>query len=250
MRLEAGSVIKGMAMRIWAAMVPLMILGGGMNACAMGSSASWREEVELHDGRKIVVERAQTRGGRHEIGQEIPVAEHIMSFKHPDTGKSITWKSEYGIEVDKWSLLPLALDVVNGAPYIVTTPAGCIAYNKWQRPNPPYVVQKLDGKVWQRVELSAFPAVIREANLVTDALSGRTEHRLTTGRSGPVSAAEVQNINTEALDPAVQYVRVFVREPLKPGAVGVSCEELVYYKGAWVAPGDSIGRRMMDRMSK
>lgn len=205
-----------------------------MNACAMGGSASWREEVQLHDGRKIVVERSQTRGGRHEIGQEIPVAEHIMSFKHPVTGKTVTWRSEYGIEVEKWSLLPLALDVVNGTPYMVTTPAGCIAYNKWQRPNPPYVVQKFDGKAWQRVEPSAFPVVIRVANLVTDALTGRTERRLTTGRSEPVSAAEVQNINAEALDPAVQYVRVFVREPL--AAAQLCPSELTGFKAPFPIP--------------
>jgi hypothetical protein len=30
---------------------------------------SWQEEVLLHDGQKLIVERAQTRGGNHEIGQ-------------------------------------------------------------------------------------------------------------------------------------------------------------------------------------
>lgn len=29
---------------------------------------SWKEEVLLHDGSKIVVERSVERGGRHEIG--------------------------------------------------------------------------------------------------------------------------------------------------------------------------------------
>jgi hypothetical protein len=46
--------------------ISLMILGGGMSACATGGSGtSWKEEVLLHDGGKIVVERSVARhGGR------------------------------------------------------------------------------------------------------------------------------------------------------------------------------------------
>ena len=185
---------------------------------------SWKEEVLLHDGKKMVVERSQTRGGRHEIGQEVPVAEHIISFKQPGTEQIVTWKSEYGTEIEKSSLLPLALDVVGGTPYIVATPAGCLAYNKWERPNPPYIVQKFDGKTWQRIPLSAFPTEIKEANVVISALVGQFERRLT-GRSAPVPASEIRSINTEARDPNVQYLRVLVREPLKPGSPGVSCPD-------------------------
>jgi len=28
----------------------------------------------------------------------------------------------------------IAFDIIKGVPYIATRPAGCIAYNKWQRP--------------------------------------------------------------------------------------------------------------------
>jgi hypothetical protein len=47
-------------------------------------------------------------------------------------------------------------------------------------------------------------------------------------------------------------LRSILREPVKRGAEGsaVNCDELVYYKGAWVGPGDSIGKRMMDRAKK
>ncbi|MBK7502714.1 MAG: hypothetical protein IPI14_08840 [Polaromonas sp.] len=33
------------------------------------SGDSWKEEVMLHDGRKIIVERTVQRGGRREAGQ-------------------------------------------------------------------------------------------------------------------------------------------------------------------------------------
>lgn len=45
------------------------------------------------DINTIVVKRLQTHGGRHEIGQDTPVAEHIMSFTLPVTKQRITWKS-------------------------------------------------------------------------------------------------------------------------------------------------------------
>lgn len=212
------------ATKKWLMAISLMLLGSSGGTYAMGGKASWKEEVLLHDGRKVIVERSQTRGGRREIGQEVPVAEHIVSFRKPGTGQLVTWKSEHGMEIEKSSLLPLALDIVAGAPYIVTTPAGCIAYNKSGRPNPPYVIQKFDGNAWQRVPLADFPVEIKEANLVISALMGQFERRLT-GRSAPVPAGEVKSINAEARDPNVLYLRVFIREPLKPGSVGVSCPD-------------------------
>ena len=57
---------------------------------------SWQEEVLLHDGSKIIVERSQSYGGRHEIGQSSPVKEHTITFSLQNSGKTISWTSEYG----------------------------------------------------------------------------------------------------------------------------------------------------------
>lgn len=213
--------------------------------------ASWKEEVLLPDSSKIIVKRSQTRGGRHEIGQDSPVAEHIVSFVHPATGQAITWESTYGNTMEDSSLLPLGLYIENNTVYLMTTAAGCIAYNKWGRPNPPYVCFKYDGLSWQRIPLEELPAEFKEANLVISGLVRRFEQRLTQ-YPGPVPADEIKKINTEAKNPDVQYLRIFVREPLDPKKTrsSVNCEELIFYKGAWIGPGDSIGRRMMDRISK
>lgn len=213
--------------------------------------SNWKEEVQLSNGNKIIVKRSQTRGGRHEIGQESPVAEHIMSFAHPTTGQTITWKSTYGDTIEDSSLLPLGLYSKGDTVYLATTTAGCIAYNKWGRPNPPYVFFRYDGTNWQRISQEEFPADFKEANLVISGLVRKFEQRLTQ-YAGAVPAEEIKKINAEAKHPDVQYLRVFVREPLDPRKTrsNVNCEELVYYKGAWISPGDSIGRRMMDRISK
>jgi len=91
--------------------------------------------------------------------------------------------------------------------------------------------------------LEEFPAEIKEANVVIGIQVH--EHQLET-HTGAVSADEVKKINAESRNSNVLYLRIFAREPMKPGTLGVSCEELVYYKGAWIGPGNSIGRQMMD----
>jgi hypothetical protein len=229
-----------------------ILLSTATGCMAMGSNnplglgASWKEEVLLHDGQKIIVERSQTRGGRHEIGQEVPIAKHTVSFSLPGTNRPITWESEFGIEPEKSSLILLALDVVDNVPYLVTTPAGCLAYNKWKRPNPPYVFFRYGGKMWQQIQMGEVPAAIKEANVVIG--TQRMEPHLTE-YSGPVPTDEIKRINAEAKSPDVRHLRQIVHEPIKVPRT-VECEELVFYKGAWISPGDSIGKRMMDRRKK
>jgi len=200
---------KGVTMKHWAIAISLMVLGGGMSACAMGG-ASWKEEVLLHDGQKIVVERSQTYGGRHEIGQTPPIREHTLSFTLPNSNKPLTFKSEYSEDVGRANLNLLALHVLNGTPYIVAEPNLCLAYNKWGRPNPPYVIFKYDGKAWQRIPLSQLPAEFKAINLIVN--NGREEDiQRAASVKGYVSVADVQQINSSLTQPEYKTI---LREPL------------------------------------
>lgn len=225
--------------RKWLIAISVM-MGVSMNACS-SSSMTWKEEVLLHDGRKIVVKRSYNLGGYPTIdSRERQALDEIVTFALPGSDKVILWKMDFRDFVEEPnSLNLLILDIVNNTPYIATYPAGCIAYNKWKRPNPPYIFFKYDGKKWKRIPLEEFPEKLSQSNVIV----GRPPTEL----SKPfymVEAVKEQNRGLEKL-----YLTI-LREPLKPGSMGVSCEELVYYKGAWVGPGDSIGRRMMDLMSK
>lgn len=226
--------------------ISILTLGVGMSANAgiFGiGGASWKEEVQLHDGTKIIMKRSQTRGGRHEIGQETPIERHTITFNLPKTDQAVIWETDSGPEPEKSSLILLAVDVVGGVPYIATTPAGCIAYNKWQRPNPPYVFFKFDGRAWQRVALANFPVQIKEANVVIGTLI--REEQLT-DYPGVLPGTEVRRLNEEAKNPDVRYLRMFVREPVS-SAQTMDCEELIYYKGAWIMPNDPVARDQLDR---
>jgi len=176
--------------------------------------ASWKEEAQLHDGRKIIVERSQTRGGRHEIGQEVPIHSLKISFTLPGTHKAITWETTIGMNDSDSSLKPLALDVVKGVPYLVTVPLICHNYNKWGRPNPPYVFLKYDGEAWQRIPLEEFPTEIKAANLVNRIQA--QEHQLAS-HTGVVTADEIKKFNG-TFKRNVMYQQIFVREKIKSAA--------------------------------
>ncbi|MDD5391307.1 MAG: hypothetical protein PHD37_18370 [Gallionellaceae bacterium] len=193
-------------MKNWMLGISLMILGGGMNACAIGG-ASWKEEVLLHDGKKLIVKRSQSYGGRHEIGQKPPIKEENITFSLPGSSHSITWTSEYSEDVGRANFEPLALHISNNTPYIVATPNLCLAYNKWGRPNPPYVVFKYDGKAWQRIPLSEFPAEFKEINLVIST----TKHDSEVARQSLIRADVVKKLNSSLTQPEYQTI---VREPL------------------------------------
>lgn len=134
----------------------------------IGHTMSWKEEVRLHDGQVIVVERFYNLGGYPAIeSHNRSPLDETLTFTLPGSSKEIVWKSEFNNLPEPNSLGPLLLGVVDGIPYLATSPAGCIAYNKWGRPNPPYVLFKYVNGAWQRIPLEAFPAVLINSNLMS-----------------------------------------------------------------------------------
>ena len=228
-------------------LVAILIMGTSMNAFGfLGfGGTSWKEEVLLHDGSKIIVKRSQSYGGRGEIGQTPPIKEQDITFTLPGTNKSITWKSEYSEDVGRANFKLLALHILDGTPYIVAIPNLCLSYNKWGRPNPPYVFFKFDGNEWARIPLSEFPAEFRDINLVIDT---KTQEKTITTQS-PVPSELVKQINSRLTQPEYKTI---LREPVKPGTAGssVNCIELVLYKGAWIMPNDPVMHKLLDRNAK
>ena len=147
----------------------VMALGMSMSADAglfgIGGT-SWKEEVLLHDGSKIIVDRSVELGGRHEIGQKPPYKWQRLRFTMPATGEVVTWEDSYSEDVGSSNFNPMLLEVFGKTAYVLSSPAGCVSYNKWGRPNPPYVVFKYQGKEWKRIPLQELPAEVKLPNLV------------------------------------------------------------------------------------
>lgn len=124
-------------------------------------SISWKEEVLLHDGSKIIAERYYNLGGYAYLdSSERTALNETVTFNLPNR-KAITWKNDFRDSVpEPNSLNHFRFDIVNGVPYLATYPAGCIAYNKWGRPNPPQILFKYQNDQWQRITLAELPPVL------------------------------------------------------------------------------------------
>lgn len=194
------------------AMILMMGVSMNTNAGLFGFGGdSWKEEVLLHEGQKIIVKRSQTRGGRHEVGQQPSIKEHIITFDLPHSGKTLTFKSEYDEELGRANFNLLALHILNGIPYVVTEPNLCMSYNKWGRPNPPYVIFKHDGKAWHRIQISELPIEFTAMNLI---INNGQEERIEKSASklGYVSVAGVQAFNNTLTQPQFKTI---LREAVK-----------------------------------
>ncbi len=223
-----------------------LMVGVSMSADAglFGTSGtSWKEEVLLHDGSKIIVKRSIERGGRHEIGQRSGATNETLSFTMPSTNQTVTWEDKFSKDIGSSNFNLLMLEVLDGAAYLVASPMGCLSYNKWGRPNPPYVVFRYQGKEWKRIALQELPAELKTPNLVISSPDDAAEK----ASHGVVSAETIRSLNSTASKPEYKTI---LREALPKDRINATCDELVYYKGAWVGPGDSIGKRMMDMKSK
>ncbi|OQX16676.1 MAG: hypothetical protein BWK76_11305 [Desulfobulbaceae bacterium A2] len=187
---------------------------------------SWREEVLLHDGSKIVVRRSQNYGGRHEIGQPAPIREHTIRFNLPGSHQGVEWTSEYGEELGRTNFNLLAIHVLHDTPYIVASPNLCLSYNKWGRPNPPYVFFKFNGTTWQRISLEEFPQELTTVNVALS-IRGRDLEKLC--EEGLVPAEKIKKLNEQTK--IVEY-KTILREPKKPEDL---CPEEIRIQDGWLS---------------
>jgi hypothetical protein len=243
---DGGAGLKGGGMNRARSSLRAILLAIGIGGMSMNASGflgfggtNWKEEVLLHDGSKIVVERWQKRGGSHEIGKAPPVKEQSITFALIGNSRVISWHDPYSKDVGSANFELLALHILNQIPYIVTLPYGCVAYNKWGRPNPPYVVFKYEGETWQRIPMSDLPAAFNNINLVVNT----SKHEEKLGGLGKASAEEVRKMNSSFKQ---SEYRSILREPLAQGRIDRMCEELVLYRGHWIRPNDPIGRFVVD----
>ena len=212
----------------------LLTMGASMSAEAGlfgfgGDTMNWKEEVLLHDGQIVVAERFYHLGGYPAIeSQERAALDVTVSFNLPGTNKKIVWKNDFrDSEPEPNSLNLIRLDVVKGVPFVATYPAGCIAYNKWGRPNPPQVLFKYEGEQWKRITLAELPTEL--VNAQANVIVGRPAAKLL---KSFYTVAGVNAVNHDIHAPEYKSI---LREPSK--SAGQGCPELVRIKGGWGSPG-------------
>lgn len=212
-----------------------LTLGVTLTACAQpgrSDTTTWKEEVLQHDGTKLVIERTVKRGGRHEVGQHPPIKEQSLAFALPGSQQKVTWDDPFTADIGGANFLPMLLEAQKDVAYLVVYPMGCLSYNKWGRPNPPYVVFKYQDRQWGRIALQELPLEVKTPNLI---FSEPDDEARNSGQS-IVSAETIKNHYEGYRQPEYKTI---LREPVSEAGTGItSCEELVRYKCGWGAPGD------------
>ncbi len=133
-----------------------LTLGVGMSACGVGSE-KWKEEVQLSDGKIIIVEREiLSEGGGDEWAfnrSGSKPKEYHIRFAHPDgSGKMIEWRS-IKKSPQTWPESPSILDIEAGQPIvfsIVAISPGCEIYSKYIYRNGVWIEEALPEKFAQR----------------------------------------------------------------------------------------------------
>lgn len=196
--------------RVRSAVPFALTFGTCLSACAglpgLGST-SWKEEALLHDGRKIIVSRTVERGGRHEIGQQPPIKEQSIRFTLPGTNELVTWEDAFSQDIGGAAFLPMTLGISDGIAYLVVKPMGCLSYNKWGRPNPPYVIFKYQNSRWSNINIQGLPIDIKTPNLI----SSSPDDFAKKSRESIISSETIKAFTAEYKQPESKTI---LREPM------------------------------------
>lgn len=131
----------------------ILMIGLCLGAC----SENWKEEVQLHDGRILVVERELiSEGGGDEWASNRSGSkpkEYVIRFINPyQSGEKIEWRSTKK-DFQTWPELPLVIDFESEKPVIFSLVAisiCCEIYSKYIFQNGSWIEDQLPENFEQR----------------------------------------------------------------------------------------------------
>jgi hypothetical protein len=136
----------------------------GLVSGCLGKTFSWKEEVLLHDGKVIVIERSVRTGKVPvEIGQPPGESHQRITLRTVQHG-SVSWDGGK-------ALRPMILEIHGGNLYLVALGRTALDYQAYGCPRPPYLFFRYNGEQWERVAYEDFPWQIRQRNLLSGATS-------------------------------------------------------------------------------
>ena len=164
--------------RRFAKFAVLLMVGGSMSANAglfgFGDNKKWKEEVQLSDGRVIVVERellTESGGDEWAVNRSgSKPKEHRIKFEYP-AGQLVEWRS-IKKSPQTWPEIPLIFDMEAGQPVvfsIVAIDATGGIYSKYVYRNGAWIEEILPEKLEKQLTnlFLKFSAGISNVNLET-----------------------------------------------------------------------------------
>lgn len=155
-----------------------------------------------------------------------PFHEQTLRFYLPNVDKVFEWAAPYNEFNGQSELIILAVHVLKNTPYIITAPNLCIDYNKWNRPNPPYIAFKWKGDTWQQIPWKDFPPEFNNINLTTGEKVQLGE------RPAGANILPAEVIARWSNEASLPQFRKILREPLTP--VPGCIPMITNGKGVWV----------------
>jgi len=129
-----------------------------LSACFGRATYHWKEEVLLHDGRVIVIERSVRTGEvRVELGQWPGESDYTLTFTTADD-KAVRWEPGKPFR-------PRILDFSDGTPYVVARGNTGPDYEKHGCQKPPYFIFRWTDGRWQRIDYEQLPKDVRKMTL-------------------------------------------------------------------------------------
>ena len=205
-----------------------------INACGyLGilGELSWKEEVLLHEGSKIIVQRWQKRFNVYSFERSARTTKQSIIFKLPGTNKKIVWKDGPAKDImERVNFTLVALHIKDNKPYLITSPYGCLSYNKWGRPNPAYVILKYEENDWRRIDMADLPSEFKTVNLVVSAMNYRHKKEIGLVRR-LLTAEKIKKLNKEGNKSEIY--KTIVRTPHEGGGKE-GCGEMFYDGRGWM----------------
>jgi hypothetical protein len=151
-----------MPMKRWPLWTLAFVTFGATSTCFGAQSYRWQEEVLLHDGRVIVIDRSVRTGEVPvEIGQSPGESDYTLMFTANDNQR-VTW------EGGRDRFKPMILEFADGVPYVVARGSTGLVYPREGCPKPPYFFFRWGGDRWESVPYPQLPGVVRSRNLSAD----------------------------------------------------------------------------------
>lgn len=149
-------------MRFLALLFVLLITGCASASARYGEFREWQEEVQLNDGRVIVVTQKKRCEGAYTGGNYAPciAREAWLTINLPEfSNQPIVWHE---------NLHAIVLNIDHGKLYLVASFPTQREFKQYGEPEPPYIGFRWEMTGWKRISFEDIPKAIYDVNMLME----------------------------------------------------------------------------------
>lgn len=139
----------------------VLVAIAALQLVACSRTVEWKEEVQLNDGRVIVVtQKKRCEGGDFTAKTQATciAREAWLTINLPEfSDKEMLWHE---------SLDPMVLNIHQGRLYVVGFPPHTLEFRAYGATNPPYFGFIWEGRDWKRIPFIEIPEAIYSRNML------------------------------------------------------------------------------------